>query len=74
MSGLDTGILSALRAKTSQKPMRRKAFEEMLDRAGNKELMPNERKLILKITRLTRLRLERVIPNRGNREWVEARV
>ena len=72
LSGLDTGILSALRAKTSQKPMRRKAFEEMLDRAGNKELMPNERKLILKITRLSLLRLERFIPHRGAREWVDA--
>ena len=62
-AGLDAGILSGLRARISEKPMRRKAFEEMLDRIGKKDLMPNERKLILKYTQLSLLRLERFIPH-----------
>lgn len=71
-AGLDAGILSGLRARVSKKPMRRKAFEEMLDRAGKKELTPNERKLILKYTHLSLLRLERFITHRSTREWVDA--
>lgn len=71
-AGLDAGILSGLRAKISGQAVRRKAFDEMLDRIGNKNLMPNERKLILKYAHLSLLRLERFIPQRGIREWVDA--
>ena len=71
-AGVDGGILSGLRARISGKPMRRGAFEEMLDRVAKKELLPHERKLILKYTHLSLLRLERFIPNRSVREWVDA--
>lgn len=71
-AGLDSSILSGLRAKISVKSMRRKAFEEMLEHVGKKELLPNERKLILKFTQLSLLRLERFLPHRSTREWVDA--
>ena len=67
-AGLDAGILSGLRAKISGQAVRRKAFDEMLDRIGNKNLMPNERKLILKYANLSLLRLERFIRTRHLRQ------
>lgn len=70
--GLDSGILANLRSRMTAKTIRRKDLESMLDRLGKKELTPPERKLITKYTQLSLLRLERFIPNRGAREWVDA--
>jgi signal peptidase I len=72
-AGLGEVALASLRTCRGQ-TFGRKAFDERLEQLGPKKLDEAERHLIRKYTKLSLLRLERVIPNRSLREWVDALV
>ena len=73
-AGLDENVLAALRPHKSGKALGKKALDDVLSKLGGKTLSSEERKLIRKYTQLGMLRLERIIPNRSLREWIEALV
>ena len=70
---LDPAILKALGNHKGQ-TYRKREFNELLARLGPKQIDPGNRKLIRKAAQLSLLRLERFIPNRSVREWVDALV
>jgi signal peptidase I len=72
-AGLSEVALASLRTCRGQS-FGTRALDERLEQLGPKKLDEEERKLIRKYTRLSLLRLERLIPNRGLREWVDALV
>ena len=72
-AGLSEVALTSLRALRSQS-IKGKAFEQRLAALGPKKLDEAEIKLIRKYSQLSLLRLERFIPNRSLREWVDALV
>ncbi|HKJ00285.1 MAG TPA: signal peptidase I [bacterium] len=72
-AGLGEVALASLRTCRGQ-TFGSRAFKERLEQLGPKKLDEAERKLIRKYTQLSLLRLERAIPNRAMREWVDALV
>ena len=71
-SGLDTRLVNALRHQEVRGPLSREQLLEVLGRATRKPVTPQEKRVVLRHARLGLLRLERFIPHRGTREWVEA--
>ncbi len=72
-AGLDEVVVTSLRGHAG-KTFGRQAFNALLDGLGPKKLGPDERKVVSKLSQLSLLRLERFIPNRSLREWVDALV
>jgi signal peptidase I len=72
-AGLSEVALASLRSQRGQTWSKR-TLKERLDELGPKKLDEEERKLIRRYTQLSLLRLERFIPNRSLREWVDALV
>jgi signal peptidase I len=72
-AGLSEVALASLRSQRGA-TFGKRAFNERLEQLGPKKLGEAERKLIRKFTQLSLLRLERIIPNRSLREWVDALV
>ena len=70
-SGLAADMLRALKTLQDRDPASRQDFMQLLDER-TPDASPAERKLILKQSRLSLMRLEKLIPNRSAREWVEA--
>jgi len=70
--GVNEAGIKFLRGVGAQRAMRREELEQRLQDAGPKVLAPDEREAVLKYSRISLLRLERVIPQRSMREWVEA--
>jgi signal peptidase I len=73
-AGLDEVVLTALRSRGGEKPLGRRPFEDWLERLGPRKIGEPERRVIRKAAQLSLLRLEKLIPNRGVREWVDALV
>ena len=71
-AGLNASALKSLRGHVSNNPLGRAAFETLLDSLDSGQTDPAQRKVIRKYSQLSMLRLERLIPNRGTREWVDA--
>ena len=72
--GLGPELVRALRALLHRKYSSKQAFLAVLGELSPAPRTPAERKLILKHSRMGFLGMERLIPNRGVREWVEALV
>src|SRR3990172_3280470 len=72
--GLEKDALEALRSQNNGRVYRKKEFQALLAQLGARKVSPEDRRLIQKHARLSLLRLERIIPNRGLREWVDALV
>jgi signal peptidase I len=73
-AGLAEGALEALRSQNNGRVYRTTEFQELLARLGDNKVSQEDRRVIQKFARLSLLRLERFIPNRGLREWVDALV
>ncbi len=71
-AGVDETIMMALRALDNSRVYDRKSFDALLSGIGPRKIGEAERKLIRKFSQLGLLRLERIIPYRGAREWAEA--
>ncbi len=72
-AGLSEVALASLRTCRGQ-TFGKRAFQERLEQLGPRKLDDSEQRLIRKYTQLSLLRLERFIPNRSLREWVDALV
>jgi signal peptidase I len=70
--GLGPDLVKALRALLHRRFPTRGEFLAVLGELSPAPATPEERKLILKHSRLGWIGLERLIPNRAAREWVEA--
>ena len=70
-AGLSEVALASLRTCRGQ-TFSARSFNERLEQLGPRKLDEDERHLIRKFTQLSLLRLERFIPNRSHREWVDA--
>ena len=71
-AGLNAPSLKSLRGHVSGSTLGRPAFEAVLASLDGGQTDPAQRKLIHKYSQLSLLRLERLIPNRSTREWVDA--
>ena len=72
-AGLSDVALASLRGMRGE-TLGKAAFDERLGQLGPRKLDESECKLIRKFAQLSLLRLERFIPNRSLREWVDALV
>jgi signal peptidase I len=72
-TGIRPAVLSALQAKMRGSVYGQEEFHQVLAGLGPSPT-PEEADAILKYCRLSLLRLERIIPNRGLREWLDAAV
>jgi signal peptidase I len=72
-AGLSEVALTSLRSHRGRS-FGKRDFNERLEQLGPKKLDESERTLVRKYTQLSLLRLERLIPNRSLREWVDALV
>ena len=72
--GLSEAALKYLSTLDSQLVCDRKTLVSHLDKAGEDVITSPERKAVIAYSRLSVFRLERIIPNRGLREWIEALV
>lgn len=73
-AGLDARLVAALQRHRGGRTFTRKELLALLAGVAGQPLSTGERRLILRHSRLSLLRLERIIPNRSLREWVEALV
>ena len=72
-AGLSEVALASLRSCRGQ-TFDKRTFLARLEQLGPRKLDDSEQRLIRKFTQLSVLRLERFIPNRSLREWVDALV
>ncbi|MBI4081987.1 MAG: signal peptidase I, partial [Candidatus Lambdaproteobacteria bacterium] len=72
--GLDPTLLDKLRPHRRESSFSASEFEALLAGVGRDELSRRDRQIIVRYTRLGWLRLERIVPNRTLREWIEALV
>lgn len=69
-AGVREEVIKALQSKRNKGALSKPQMLALLD--GVAHLEPDEAQLILKLSRQSLLRLERVIPHRGLREWADA--
>ena len=72
--GMREDILERLQRNVNHKLFKKQEFLDHLQIVGNGGLSEPEKQWILRTAQLSLLRLERMIPNRGIREWVDALV
>jgi len=72
-AGIRPAVLNALQAKTGTSVYRNEDFQRVLAGLGPSPT-PEEADLILKYSQRSYLRLERLIPNRALREWLDAAI
>lgn len=71
-AGIEETILMALRGLDNSRVYDKNSFDALLSGIGPRKIGEAEHKLIRKFAQLGMLRLERIIPYRGAREWAEA--
>jgi len=72
-AGIRPAVLNALQAKSGSSVYRNEEFLQVLAAIGPSPT-PEEASLICKYSQRSYLRLERIIPNRGLREWLDAAI
>jgi signal peptidase I len=72
-AGIRPAVLNALQAKTGASVYRNEEFQRVLAGLGPSPT-PEEADLIVRYSQRSHLRLERIIPNRSIREWLDAAI